>query len=108
MAHNFAKGKFTMKNPQKYIGLKVPYYRSSWELNFCMFCDTSPSIQKWASEAVNIPYKDPLSGRNTIYVPDFFIQYLELLGSLFFHCGILFYNLVPILHVTIVRQYCQP
>jgi len=77
MAHNFAKGKFTMKNPQKYIGLKVPYYRSSWELNFCMFCDTSPSIQKWASEAISIPYKDPLTNRNTIYVPDFFIQYLD-------------------------------
>lgn len=77
MAHKFAKGKFTMKNPQKYVGTKIPTYRSSWELSFMNFCDTSPSIQRWASEAISIPYKDPLTNRNTIYVPDFFIQYLD-------------------------------
>ena len=77
MAHNFAKGVFTLKNPQKYIGTKQPYYRSSWEFSFMHFCDTSPSIQKWASEAISIPYKDPLTNRSTIYVPDFFIQYLD-------------------------------
>jgi hypothetical protein len=77
MAHNFAKGKFTMKNPAKYIGTKIPQYRSSWEFSFMQFCDTSPSIQKWASEAINIPYRDPLTGKNTIYVPDFFIQYVD-------------------------------
>jgi hypothetical protein len=77
MSHKFARGKFTPKNPGKYIGTKIPQYRSSWELNFCMFCDTSNSIQKWASEAISIPYRDPLTGRNTVYVPDFFIQYLD-------------------------------
>lgn len=77
MAHNFSKGKFTPKNPQKYIGLKPPFYRSSWELSFCMFCDTNNSIQKWASEAFQIPYKDPLTNRQTIYVPDFLIQYVD-------------------------------
>jgi hypothetical protein len=41
------------------------------------FCDTNNSVQKWASEAIQIPYKDPLTGRNTIYVPDFFIQYVD-------------------------------
>ena len=41
------------------------------------FCDTNKSVQKWASEAVNIPYRDPLTGRQTIYVPDFFIQYVD-------------------------------
>ncbi len=73
----FAKGKFVMKNPDKYVGKKVPTYRSSWEWSFMNFCDTNPSIQKWASEAISIPYKDPLTGRNTIYVPDFFIQYVD-------------------------------
>jgi hypothetical protein len=34
-------------------------------------------VQKWASEAINIPYRDPLTGKNTIYVPDFFIQYVD-------------------------------
>jgi len=77
MASKFANGKFTPKNPDKYIGTKLPIYRSSWEWNFCNFCDTHSSVQKWASEAIRIPYKDPLTGKNTVYVPDFFIQYLD-------------------------------
>lgn len=78
----FARGKFTMSNPEKYIGTLVPIYRSSWEWSFMRFCDTNPSIQKWASEAINIPYRDPLTGRQTIYVPDFFIQYVDKTGKM--------------------------
>ena len=73
----FARGKFTMTQPGKYVGNKQPTYRSSWEWSFMRFCDTNPSIQKWASEAISIPYRDPLTGRQTIYVPDFFIQYVD-------------------------------
>jgi hypothetical protein len=73
----FARGKFAMKHPEKYVGTKVPTYRSSWELSFMNFCDNNPSIMKWASEAINIPYRDPLTGKQTIYVPDFFIQYID-------------------------------
>jgi hypothetical protein len=78
----FAKGKFTMKNPGKYVGTKQPTYRSSWEWHFMNFCDTNESIQKWASEAVQIPYRDPLTNRNTVYVPDFFIQYVDKQGRM--------------------------
>lgn len=78
----FARGKFTMSNPEKYVGTKSPIYRSSWEWSFMRFCDTNPSIQKWASEAINIPYRDPLTGRQTIYVPDFFIQYVDKTGRM--------------------------
>ena len=77
MASKFARGKFTMTNPAKYVGTKIPVYRSSWEWSFMRFCDTNKSVQKWASEAISIPYRDPLTGRHTIYVPDFFIQYLD-------------------------------
>jgi hypothetical protein len=77
MANKFAKGKFTMTQPAKYVGTKIPTYRSSWEWSFMRFCDTNPSVQKWASEAISIPYRDPLTGRQTIYVPDFFIQYVD-------------------------------
>ena len=81
MASKFARGKFTPKNPGKYVGNKVPTYRSSWEWSFMNFCDTNESIQKWASEAIQIPYRDPLTGRQTIYVPDFFIQYADKQGK---------------------------
>lgn len=71
----FAQGKFTPKNPDKYIGSKTPTYRSSWEFAFMKFCDEHTSVQQWASEAVQIPYRHPFTGKYTIYVPDFFIAY---------------------------------
>jgi hypothetical protein len=77
----FARGKFIPKHPAKYVGNKTPTYRSSWEWSFMNFCDTHPSIHKWASEAISIPYRDPLTNRNTIYVPDFFIQYVDKAGK---------------------------
>jgi hypothetical protein len=80
MASKFARGKFNMKHPEKYVGTKVPTYRSSWEWSFMNFCDNNTSVQKWASEAIQIPYRDPLTERNTIYVPDFFIQYADKQG----------------------------
>ena len=55
----------------------MPYCRSSWETTFCMFCDNNPSIQQWASEPVKIPYRDPLTGKQTVYVPDFLISYID-------------------------------
>lgn len=73
----FAHGKFVVTHPEKYIGVKAPTYRSSWEWHFMKFCDTNLGIQKWASEAITIPYKDPLTGKQTVYVPDFFIQYVD-------------------------------
>jgi hypothetical protein len=77
----FAQGKFTLANPEKYIGTHTPTYRSSWEFAFMTFCDTHPSVAKWASEAIRIPYKNPLTGKMTIYVPDFFIAYADKSGK---------------------------
>jgi hypothetical protein len=73
----FAQGKFTPKFPEKYIGTRTPTYRSSWEFHFMKFCDEHPSVEKWASESIRIPYKNPLTGKHTIYVPDFFISYTD-------------------------------
>ena len=81
MAKQFAQGKYNLKNPTKYVGRKTPTYRSSWEFAFMKFCDENPAIQAWASEAVKIPYRNPLTGKATIYVPDFFIQYKTKKGS---------------------------
>lgn len=77
----FAQGKFTLKNPVKYIGTKTPTYRSGWEFRFMKFCDEHPSISQWASEAIRIPYRNPLTGKQTIYVPDFFIAYADKAGK---------------------------
>ena len=77
----FAQGRYNMKNPDKYVGGKTPLYRSSWEFAFMRFCDESPSIQKWASESIRIPYRHPFTGKFTIYVPDFFIAYADKNGK---------------------------
>ena len=73
--NRWASGLFKPKNTNKYIGKKTPRYRSSWEFAFMRFCDNNPSITQWASESIQIPYRNPLTGKNTIYVPDFFIVY---------------------------------
>jgi len=78
---NFAQGKYQVKNVHKYVGKSVPKYRSGWELTFMMFCDNHDSVLQWASEAVQIPYKNPLTGKNTIYVPDFFVLYQDKFGN---------------------------
>lgn len=77
MSMKFAQGIFTPKNPEKYVGMRLPYCRSSWETTFCMFCDNNPSVQQWSSEPVKIPYRDPLTGKQTVYVPDFLISYID-------------------------------
>lgn len=73
----FAQGRFEMKNPDKYVGKKAPLARSSWEFVFMRTLDEHPGVQHWASESVQIPYRDPLTGRQTIYVPDFFVVYVD-------------------------------
>ena len=77
----WAQGKFTLKNPGKYVGTKSPTYRSSWEFSFMTFCDNHPNIIQWASEAVKIPYRNPLTGKQSVYVPDFFVQYEDKNGN---------------------------
>lgn len=39
------------------------------------FCDNNEHIINWASEPVRIPYRHPLTGKMTTYVPDFIITY---------------------------------
>ena len=71
----YAQGIFTPKNPDKYVGQGTIRYRSSWEMVFMQFCDNNPKVIKWASESIRIPYRNPLSGKQTVYVPDFFMVY---------------------------------
>jgi hypothetical protein len=77
MSLKFSKGIYKIKNPEKYVGTKEPTYRSSWEFTFMTFCDNNPAIQQWSSESIKIPYRDPLTGKQTVYVPDFLIVYVD-------------------------------
>ena len=77
----FQQGVFVPKNPDKYIGKHAPRYRSGWELTFMRMCDSHPGILGWASESHRIPYLNPLTGKATTYVPDFFIVYNDKNGK---------------------------
>lgn len=77
----FAQGRFSMKHPEKYVGTRTPLCRSSWEFVFMRMLDEHPSVANWASESIQIPYRDPLTGKYTVYVPDFFIVYNDKNGK---------------------------
>lgn len=77
----YAQGKYQLMNPAKYVGNKTPTYRSGWEHTFMRFCDNNPNILQWASEAIHINYRNPFTGRPTIYVPDFLIVYNDASGQ---------------------------
>lgn len=71
----WAQGIYEVINPDKYVGKRRPRYRSGWEHSFMRFCDTNDNILQWVSESVSIPYRHPLTGKVTNYVPDFIVVY---------------------------------
>ncbi len=71
----WAQGIYEVINTDKYVGKGSPRYRSGWEHSFMRFCDLNDHILQWASEALTIPYRHPLTGKSTVYVPDFLITY---------------------------------
>lgn len=79
---NYANGIYQVQNTQKYVGKRPPRYRSGWELTFMKFCDNNDHILQWASEAIQIPYRNPLTGKNTHYIPDFLITYMNKNGKI--------------------------
>jgi len=66
----YRQGVFRPQNAAKYIGKEKPVYRSGWELKFFRWCDNNPNVVEWASEAVIIPYLNPLDGKYHRYYTD--------------------------------------
>ena len=59
---------FYPTNPEKYIGdLTNIKMRSSWEIKFAKYCDTNPSVLKWNSEDIHIPYWSTLENKQRTY-----------------------------------------
>lgn len=71
----WSQGLFKPRHPEKYIGAHTPHYRSGWELRVMTFLDENKHIIHWASEALTIPYRNPLTGKIANYIPDFFVVY---------------------------------
>lgn len=77
----YSKDEFHPKNPQKYIGKTPIIYRSSWEFSMMRLFDEHPYVIAWASESISIPYRNPLTGRWSMYIPDFLVVYADKNGS---------------------------
>lgn len=77
----YSSGIFKPKNPQKYVGKGAIQYRSSWERVLMQVCDQHPNILQWASESIQIPYLDPNTLKWRMYIPDFFIIYIDRDGK---------------------------
>ena len=77
------KGKYKPRCPYKYKGDPTNIiYRSLWELKFMKYCDTTPSILRWSSEEIAIPYKSPIDNRVHRYFPDFYVKVRESSGKI--------------------------
>ena len=75
------KGKYRPKNPNKYKGNPSNIiYRSLLERRFMVYLDNNPSILKWSSEEIIIPYISPIDNRVHRYFPDFFMKYKNSKG----------------------------
>ncbi len=78
---SYHQGEFTPTCPQKYVGKYPIFFRSSWELKVMIKFDTHPNITKWASEAMRIPYYNPVTQKVCDYIPDFIVEYIDALGN---------------------------
>ena len=72
---NFRQGVYTVRNPGKYVGKGTPRYRSGWEHAFFKFCDSNDAVLQWASESIAIPYRNPITGKSSQYIPDILMTY---------------------------------
>ena len=81
MSRSYVQGQYKPINPAKYVGTYPIVFRSSWEFKVMQLFDTNPSISSWASESLKIPYKNPFTGKYTVYVPDFVVTYVDAKGN---------------------------
>lgn len=82
MGSRTLSGEYSPINPEKYVGSYPIVWRSTWELTICRMLDMHDSIDQWASESLKIPYFNPLTQRQTVYVPDFMVEFQDRNGKM--------------------------
>jgi len=69
------KGKYKVKNPQKYKGDPTNIcWRSLWERKYMKYLDGNSNILEWSSEEFFIWYKSPVDNKKHRYFPDFYVK----------------------------------
>lgn len=80
---NSLKGRFQPKYPKKYKGdWRNICYRSSWELKFMKWADSSLNVKYWNSEEIVIPYLSPIDQKYHRYFVDFKVWIQNASGTL--------------------------
>jgi len=76
------KRRFKPKNPEKYVGDKTNIVaRSSWESIVFHWLDKNPSVIKWASEEIVVPYTSPVDGEQHRYFTDVWVKFKDKNGE---------------------------
>ena len=74
----YHKGKYKLKNPQKYLGnVDDVVYRSGWERSAFIWLDKSPDVKGWVSEEIVIPYRCATDNRMHKYYIDIYYETVE-------------------------------
>jgi len=77
------KGKYKIKNPQKYKGDPTNVvFRSLWERKYMKYLDSNENILEWSSEEIFIWYKSLIDNRPHRYFPDFYVKEKTQDGSI--------------------------
>lgn len=75
MAYKYQQGRYRLHHPEKYQGdASDVIYRSSWERKLNRFLDLNPSVIKWSSEELAIPYYSQADGKMRRYFVDYVVQ----------------------------------
>lgn len=70
------KGKYTIENPDKYVGDKSNIiWRSTWERTAFKWCDRNDNIIKWNSEEIVVKYISPVDNKLHRYYVDLFVEF---------------------------------
>ena len=70
----FYQGDYKPENPKKYVGNKLPHFRSSWEKRVFFYMDKCENVIAWGSEPFAIEYVSPIDGKKHRYFPDIFCR----------------------------------
>lgn len=72
------KGKYKVKNPEKYKGdHNCVIYRSGWERQVCKWCDENSRVTEWSSEEIVVPYYSEVDKKYHRYFVDFFVKFSD-------------------------------
>jgi hypothetical protein len=77
----YYQGHYEPRNPGKYRGALPIRYLSQWELAVMRLLDLHPAVVLWSSESLQVPYVNALTGKPSVYYPDFMVVYQDKEGK---------------------------